>query len=158
MKRLLAGGIVAAAFALAVGGAATAQGDQDCGDFATPAEAQAYFEAGGGSASFNFNNLDADRDGAACEDFAYAAPAAPAAEPTAGPVPAAPAEPEAAIAGESPAMGDQGNVALALPRTGTGAATDRGPAVATLLVGALALVALAAATAGRILVVRRELA
>lgn len=42
-------------------------GDKDCPDFSSHAEAQAYFEAGGGGPSYNFNNLDRDRDGIACE-------------------------------------------------------------------------------------------
>lgn len=45
--------------------------DMDCKDFASQAEAQAYFEAGGGSPSYNYNNLDADHDGVACEAFNY---------------------------------------------------------------------------------------
>lgn len=44
-------------------------GDKDCADFATQAEAQVYFEAGGGSPTFNFNQLDRDRDGVACESL-----------------------------------------------------------------------------------------
>lgn len=42
-------------------------GDRDCGDFSTHAEAQAYFEAKGGSPSNNVDRLDRDRDGIACE-------------------------------------------------------------------------------------------
>lgn len=41
--------------------------DLDCSDFSTPQEAQNYFLAGGGSPSYNYNNLDRDRDGYACE-------------------------------------------------------------------------------------------
>jgi micrococcal nuclease len=44
-------------------------GDKDCADFSTHDEAQAYFEAGGGSPSYNFNQLDRDRDGIACESL-----------------------------------------------------------------------------------------
>ena len=52
--------------------AALAQdGDKDCADFASQAEAQAYFEANGGSPTNNVDNLDADHDGQACEDFDY---------------------------------------------------------------------------------------
>ena len=40
--------------------------DRDCGDFATHAEAQAFFIAAGGPAS-DRHRLDADRDGIACE-------------------------------------------------------------------------------------------
>lgn len=41
--------------------------DKDCPDFATQAEAQTYFEAGGGSSTYNFDRLDSDHDGMACE-------------------------------------------------------------------------------------------
>ena len=44
-------------------------GDKDCADFASQAEAQADFEANGGSPTNNVDNLDADHDGQACEDF-----------------------------------------------------------------------------------------
>jgi Excalibur calcium-binding domain len=47
-------------------------GDKDCADFSSQAEAQAYFEANGGSPSNNVDNLDADHDGQACEEFDYA--------------------------------------------------------------------------------------
>jgi micrococcal nuclease len=40
--------------------------DRDCGDFATHAEAQAFFEAAGGPAS-DPHRLDGDHDGVACE-------------------------------------------------------------------------------------------
>ena len=41
--------------------------DRDCPDFSSQAAAQRYFEATGGSPSNNFDNLDADHDGVACE-------------------------------------------------------------------------------------------
>lgn len=44
-------------------------GDKDCKDFSTQAEAQAYFNAGGGSPSNNFDGLDRDHDGVACESL-----------------------------------------------------------------------------------------
>jgi hypothetical protein len=68
--------------ALSAAPAALAQdADKDCADFASQAEAQAYFEANGGSPTNNVDNLDADHDGQACEDFDYGATveAAPAA-------------------------------------------------------------------------------
>jgi hypothetical protein len=40
-------------------------------DFSSQAEAQAYFEANGGSPANNVDNLDADHDGQACEAFDY---------------------------------------------------------------------------------------
>lgn len=42
-------------------------GDRDCSDFDTQAEAQAFFDRHGGSASNNVDRLDADGDGEACE-------------------------------------------------------------------------------------------
>jgi hypothetical protein len=36
-----------------------------------PGRGQAYFEANGGSPTNNVDNLDADHDGQACEDFDY---------------------------------------------------------------------------------------
>ncbi len=43
--------------------------DKDCKDFSSQAEAQAYFNSKGGSASNNVDRLDGDHDGAACEDL-----------------------------------------------------------------------------------------
>lgn len=42
-------------------------GDKNCPDFATHAEAQAYFDGKGGSPSNNVDGLDRDHDGIACE-------------------------------------------------------------------------------------------
>jgi hypothetical protein len=47
--------------------ASAAQVDRDCRDFSTQQQAQTYFEARGGSAFNNVDNLDADGDGVACE-------------------------------------------------------------------------------------------
>jgi micrococcal nuclease len=47
---------------------ASARGDKDCSDFRTHAEAQAYFDSHGGSATNNVDNLDgSDHDGRVCE-------------------------------------------------------------------------------------------
>jgi endonuclease YncB( thermonuclease family) len=43
--------------------------DRDCPDFANQAEAQRFFEAHGGSATNNFDDLDGDGDGVACESL-----------------------------------------------------------------------------------------
>lgn len=43
--------------------------DKDCSDFATQTAAQAYFEANGGSSTYNFDRLDSDHDGVACESL-----------------------------------------------------------------------------------------
>ena len=63
--------IAALALALSAAPAALAQADKDCVDFSSQAEAQAYFEANGGSPTNNVDNLDADHDGQACEAFDY---------------------------------------------------------------------------------------
>lgn len=41
--------------------------DLDCPDFRYQEDAQEYFESNGGSASYNFDRLDADGNGLACE-------------------------------------------------------------------------------------------
>ena len=43
--------------------------DKDCSDFATHADAQAYFESKGGSSTNNVDRLDSDHDGIACESL-----------------------------------------------------------------------------------------
>lgn len=43
--------------------------DMNCSDFATQAEAQAYFESHGGSPTNNVDGLDRDHDGIACESL-----------------------------------------------------------------------------------------
>lgn len=49
--------------------------DRNCADFATQADAQAFFVANGGSALRNVDDLDANHNGVACEDhFAVPAP------------------------------------------------------------------------------------
>ena len=48
---------------------APATADKDCSDFANQAQAQSYFVSHGGSPSNNFDNLDADHDGVACESL-----------------------------------------------------------------------------------------
>ena len=61
-------GVIGVALVLSV---ATSAGepDRDCSDFANQAEAQRFFEAHGGSATNNFDNLDGDGDGVACESL-----------------------------------------------------------------------------------------
>jgi hypothetical protein len=63
--------VAALVLALSAAPAALAQADKDCADFSSQAEAQAYFEANGGSPTNNVDNLDADHDGQACEAFDY---------------------------------------------------------------------------------------
>lgn len=46
-------------------------GPKSCKDFASQAEAQAYFEAHGGSPVNNVDNLDHNRNGIACEVYPY---------------------------------------------------------------------------------------
>ena len=46
-------------------------GPKSCKDFASQAEAQAYFEAHGGNAHNNVDNLDHNHNGIACEVYPY---------------------------------------------------------------------------------------
>lgn len=46
--------------------------DQDCSDFSSQSEAQAYYVQAGGPGS-DPHNLDADHDGVACESYRYGA-------------------------------------------------------------------------------------
>jgi hypothetical protein len=72
MRRMAFLLIAALVLALSAAPAALAQAaDKDCADFSSQAEAQAYFEANGGSPTNNVDNLDADHDGQACEAFDY---------------------------------------------------------------------------------------
>jgi hypothetical protein len=71
MRRIVFLLIAALVLALSAAPAALAQADKDCADFSSQAEAQAYFEANGGSPTNNVDNLDADHDGQACEAFDY---------------------------------------------------------------------------------------
>ena len=73
MRRTAAGVLVTAVLTLATAGTANAATDRDCPDFASQAEAQAAFDAVPGDPE----RLDADNDGIACEDQAYAAAPAP---------------------------------------------------------------------------------
>jgi endonuclease YncB( thermonuclease family) len=58
---------VLVAIACTAGSASAREADRDCGEFASQQAAQEFFVAHGGSASNNFDDLDADHDGIACE-------------------------------------------------------------------------------------------
>ncbi len=68
---------------------ASAQGDLTCPSFSSDqAAAQAYFEAGGGSATSNYQGMDADGNGIACDEpgaFEGGGPSAGPSGPSAGP-------------------------------------------------------------------------
>jgi endonuclease YncB( thermonuclease family) len=80
---------------------ASAEADKDCSDFPSQAAAQAFFDEHGGSASNNFDDLDADHDGIACESdpcpCSTAAPGPPAPTQPAPPEPVAPVVPPAPV-------------------------------------------------------------
>ena len=76
-------GSVAATRAPAAAPVATA-GDKDCRDFVSQSAAQAYFTAIGGSATNNADDLDANHNGIACEDYNYGTAAAAGAAGVAG--------------------------------------------------------------------------
>ncbi|HEY7256641.1 MAG TPA: thermonuclease family protein [Solirubrobacterales bacterium] len=61
--------VIAATGVIAGGDVSVAEEDRDCSDFADQAEAQHFFEAHGGSAANDFDNLDGDGDGVACESL-----------------------------------------------------------------------------------------
>ena len=63
---LLIGGLAAL---VSSGGAAARERDRDCDEFQTQAAAQHFFAAHGGDRSNNFDDLDADGDGVACESL-----------------------------------------------------------------------------------------
>ncbi|MGY1712598.1 excalibur calcium-binding domain-containing protein [Geodermatophilus sp. SYSU D00758] len=95
-----AGVLVAAALSFGFSGTAQAATDRDCPDFASQADAQAAFDAVPGDPE----RLDADNDGIACEDHAYA----PASSSTSGSqVSNQPAG--AVAAGDGSSAADQGN-------------------------------------------------
>ncbi|WP_160723727.1 excalibur calcium-binding domain-containing protein [Bacillus sp. USDA818B3_A] len=71
MKKLMAV-LLTLSFAFMFGLHNASAADKDCGDFTSQAAAQQYFISGGGSTSYNFNALDHDHDGQACEDYSYA--------------------------------------------------------------------------------------
>ena len=64
--------ILTLGFVLALGLPSAYAADMDCGNFSTWAEAQKYFEDNGGSPTNNFNDLDRDHDGMACDSLAGA--------------------------------------------------------------------------------------
>jgi hypothetical protein len=72
-----AGVLIAAALSFGFSGTAQAAPDRDCPDFATQADAQAAYNAVPGDPE----RLDGDNDGAACEDYVYAATGASASSP-----------------------------------------------------------------------------
>jgi hypothetical protein len=83
MRRTTAAAGVLAATGLSLTVAATAHAapDRDCADFASQAEAQAALEASPGDPE----RLDADNDGAACEEFDYSgSPSQIPAQPSGG--------------------------------------------------------------------------
>ncbi len=47
----------------------SSSGDKDCSDFSSHAQAQEYFTSHGGSPTNNYDRLDNNHDGVACEDL-----------------------------------------------------------------------------------------
>lgn len=71
MRKLLLLTILAAIPVLAFEPVAVAQADRNCGSFASQAAAQSYFTAKGGNAANNSDNLDANHNGTACDNYNY---------------------------------------------------------------------------------------
>jgi len=65
LKALLVALVLLALYAVPV---AAQDGDRDCMDFNSQAEAQQYFEENGGSATNNVDDLDRNNNGVACEN------------------------------------------------------------------------------------------
>lgn len=61
--------ILAAAYLAPAQHAVAREADRDCSDFPSQAAAQRFFVEHGGSRSYNFDDLDADGDGIACESL-----------------------------------------------------------------------------------------
>jgi hypothetical protein len=99
--------------------------DLNCEDFASQAEAQEVYDANPDDP----NDLDADDDGQACEEFTYGAD--PSATPTTAPATTPTAAPTAGVS-TTPA----GGVA-----TGDGSTAGTDPGTLPFLVGGLGLVA-----------------
>jgi hypothetical protein len=147
--------LIATAFATMFTFSASAQ-DRNCPSFATQEEAQQYFQDGGGSADNNFNGLDRDRDGIACEDLPSGGGNSGGDVPVdnSGDVPADTTD-NGDTSGDVPAdttdttdtgdTSDSGEVATGLPTTGSGptSGTDA-PQIAVLAL--LSLVTLGAAS------------
>jgi hypothetical protein len=103
MRKAASAAILSAAtaiFAVGIASAAAAQtaspsptptpaGAKTCADFKTQADAQAYFTSHGGSKANNFDNLDPNRNGIACEGL----PGTPSATATPTVAPAATSKP-----------------------------------------------------------------
>lgn len=121
MRRLVYLSALCALAILVFAPAVLAQADKDCSDFATQQQAQAYFDAHGGSASNNFDNLDADHDGIACESLPGGS-SAPASSPTSStpatstPASSTPAAQQYSTPSTGTALNAGGN--LPLPNTG----------------------------------------
>ena len=97
VRRLLVVVVILAALAVSVaavgaGHASAREADRDCNEFSNQAAAQAFFVEHGGSASDNFDDLDADHDGVACEsDPCPCSTGSPAPVPAPTPAPVIPA-------------------------------------------------------------------
>ncbi len=147
--------LIATAFAYTLTASASAQ-DRNCPSFSTQEEAQQYFQDGGGSADNNYNGLDRDRDGIACEDLPSGGGNSGGDVPvdnsgdvpadttdngdTSGDVPA-----DTTDTGNSPDMGTGDETATDLPNTGSGPASGT-DATQIAVLALLSLVTLGAAS------------
>jgi hypothetical protein len=90
----LCAAVLAIALSLGIFGSAGAQGDLDCGDFGSQAEAQANLEANPSDP----NGLDGNDDGVACENYDYSGSGGGGTDP----VDEAPAAPDPAVDPDDP--------------------------------------------------------
>jgi hypothetical protein len=153
---------------LAVAPTTVSAADLDCKDFGSQAEAQTYFEQGGGSPSYNFNNLDANHNGQACEDFGYSGGGGGGGGDT-GTVEQPPVDNSAPVTEDTGTTTDTTTVdtsvgattdttttttstttaaTTSLPSTGVGSTTSSSITMTTLLLALFAVAALVVGTAG----------
>jgi hypothetical protein len=95
--------------------------DLDCGDFASQPNAQHFFGENGGNPHRTIDNLDANHNGVACEDYPYGSNGA---QPTAAPTVDSGATPVVTDPGNGRSSGPSQPSApvAALPNTGSGSA------------------------------------
>lgn len=89
--------------------------DKDCSDFATQPDAQVFFNAHGGSAASNVDDLDADHDGIACE----ALPGSPADNTPSTPTQPSPPPPTSSVPGNVTAVCNDGTYSYSQHASGT---------------------------------------
>jgi hypothetical protein len=133
---------LATGLSVPVAGTALAADDENCALFSSQADAQAALATNPTS----LGGLDSDKDGVACEDYAYAAasttsPSSPSPSPS---TPTSPSSP-AGSGGSGGSSGQIGTPPAGGVATGDGSTADTGPGSLPFVVGGLGLAAAGAA-------------